>query len=204
VDYGDWASRYDADTQRFGWCAPRHVLGALPAWTPRGSDLRVLDLGVGTGQCSAPFLEVGASVVGVDASAAMLEQAAQRGAFSALVELELGTRPLEAAVGRHGPFDVVVACGVLHFVASLGALLAELRPLVQSSGVIAMTTIPPQPRGFGVKTNVVEPPTIADWLRDAGFEVEAQSSFIAYYDQADENDPVTYTLSVARRGVTHR
>lgn len=197
MDYGDWASRYDADTQRFGWCAPRHVLGALPS-TSWGSDLRVLDLGVGTGQCSAPFLKVGASVVGVDASAAMLEQAAQRGAFSAFIELELGTRPLEDAVGRHGPFDVVVACGVLHFVASLDALLAELRPLVEPSGVIAMTTIPPQDRAFGAKTHVVDSSIIADWLCNAGFEVEAQSNFVAYYDQADQNDPVTYTLSVAR------
>ena len=198
MDYGDWASRYDEDTQRFGWCAPQRVLEAVMARTSPRSGLRVLDLGVGTGQCSGPFLEAGASVVGVDASASMLEQAARRGAFSELVELELGARPLGDVLARHGKFDVVVACGVLHFVASLDALLVELRPLVEPSGVVAMTTIPPQDRAFGPKTNVVAASTIATWLHDAGFEVEAQSSFVAYYDQADENDPVTYGLSVAR------
>ena len=198
MDYGDWASRYDADTQRFGWCAPRRVIDAATARVPVHADLRVLDLGVGTGQCSAPFLEAGATVVGVDASRPMLEQAATRGSFAALTELTLGNRPLSDVMGAHGPFDVVLACGVLHFVGALEALLADLRGIVAVDGVVVLTTIPPQARAFGPSTHVVDSAQVLRWLSDAGFSVEDPEDFVAYYDQADQNDPVTYTLSVAR------
>ncbi len=200
MKYDDWASRYDEDTRRYGWCAPQRVIDAATERVPTGPELRVLDLGVGTGQCSAPFLAAGATVVGVDAAPAMLEQAAKRGAFSRLVELKLGALPLRDAVHEDAPFDVVLACGVLHFVRDLAGLLDELGPLVRPGAVLSMTTIPPQPRAFGPSTQTSPPAQIGRWLDRAGFTVHVQSDFVAYYDQADREDPVQYTLSVATLG----
>ncbi|MEM9460091.1 MAG: methyltransferase domain-containing protein [Myxococcota bacterium] len=197
MHYDQWAARYDEDTQRFGWCAPQRVLEAVLERLVPQPALRVLDLGVGTGQCSTPFLRVGASVVGVDAAPAMLEQARKRGTFAQLVELKLGEHSLGEALGPNATFDVVVACGVLHFVSDLEDLFTELRGLVEDEGLLSLTTIPPQPRAFGPSTRLRSPEVVASGLTSAGFSVQHQDPFVAYYDRADRDDPVRYTLTVA-------
>ena len=197
MHYDSWAADYDEDTRRFGWCAPQRVVEAITARVSVGPALRVLDLGVGTGQCSAPFLAAGSTVVGVDASASMLEQAATRGPFARLVALTLGERSLTDALRGQKPFDVVLACGVLHFVADLAELLHEVRALAGPGAVVSLTTIPPQSRSFGATTRLHRPDVVASWLNAARFRVVAQEAFVAYRDQGNPDDPVTYTLSVA-------
>ena len=157
MHYDSWASGYDEDTRRFGWCAPAKVVEAVSSRIAIDSGLRVLDLGVGTGQCSAPFLDAGATVVGVDASQPMLTEAARRGTFARLEALTLGEGSLARALGSERPFDVVMACGVLHFVADLGPLLADLRVLTRTGAIVSLTTIGPQPRAFGATTTLHPP-----------------------------------------------
>ena len=197
MQYDGWAAGYDEDTRRFGWCAPARVVQGITARVTITSHLRVLDLGVGTGQCSADFLAAGCTVVGVDASEPMLAQAARRGAFARLEALTLGERSLTEALRSEPPFDVVMACGVLHFVGDLGGMLADLRGLTRAGALVSMTTIPPQGRGFGPTTNLHPAETVRAWLERAGFVVAHQEPFVAYHDQANPDDPVTYTLTVA-------
>lgn len=199
MQYDSWASGYDDDTRRFGWCAPAKVVEAVSSRIAIGSELRVLDLGVGTGQCSAAFLDAGASVVGVDASEPMLVEAARRGSFARLEALTLGEGSLVDALGSATPFDVVMACGVLHFVADLGSLLADLRVLTRPGAIVSITTIPPQPRTFGATTTLHPPQTVQAWLEGAGLSVAHQEGFVAYHDQGNPDDPVTYTLTAATR-----
>lgn len=45
---------YDKDTIRCGWDTPKQVVNAAMAEIPLASWLRVLDLGVGTGQAANP------------------------------------------------------------------------------------------------------------------------------------------------------
>ena len=199
MHYDSWAAGYDEDTRRFGWCAPARVVEAVLDRVTLGPALRVLDLGVGTGQCSAEFLAAGATVVGVDASEPMLAEAARRGPFARLEALTLGEGSLTEALHGEQPFDVVMACGVLHFVTDLGALLAELHGLTRAGSLVSMTTIPPQPRTFGATTTLHPPDTVRSWLEGADFHIARQDAFVAYHDQANPDDPVTYTLTVASR-----
>lgn len=199
MQYDSWASGYDEDTRRFGWCAPAKVVEGVSSRIAIGPKLRVLDLGVGTGQCSAAFLDAGATVVGVDASEPMLTEAARRGAFARLEALTLGEGSLVEALGSEEPFDVVMACGVLHFVADLGSLVSELRGLTRAGAIASITTIPPQPRPFGATTTLHSPDSVASWIEGAGLSVAHQEAFVAYHDQANPDDPVTYTLTVATR-----
>ncbi|MEM6290555.1 MAG: class I SAM-dependent methyltransferase [Myxococcota bacterium] len=195
VEYQGWANRYDEDTRRFGWCAPQRVLDILDR--AEISATRVLDLGVGTGQCSRPLLEAGASVVGIDAASAMLELATGFG-YEALHEAKLGEVPLREVVGP-GSFDAIVSAGVLHFVADLDALLAETAGLLSPGGMLCFTTIPPQTRGFSDATHVRSREVVQAGLSAAGLTLREVERFVAYYAEGDREQPVEYEVFAAVR-----
>ena len=73
--YEAWAKSYDDRTSRFNWSAPDYLLKAVLGHALPKGNLRVLDIGVGTGQASVPYLEAGACVTGIDISEKMLEAA---------------------------------------------------------------------------------------------------------------------------------
>ncbi|MEN6479023.1 MAG: class I SAM-dependent methyltransferase [Anaerolineales bacterium] len=80
----------------------------------------VLDLGCGTGHFTRWFGEQGLSVVGLDASAAMLAQARAISAELALLRGDMEHLPF-----GDGAFDLVVLVTALEFVADPRAALAE-------------------------------------------------------------------------------
>ena len=76
-------------------------------------EVKVLDMGCGTGLVGQYLAERGfKSIVGVDASAGMLEQAAKKRAYTDLVEMFLG-KPDTFPPKFHNAFDVVTASGIL-------------------------------------------------------------------------------------------
>ena len=196
MEYDGWAERYDDDTQRFGWCAPEVVLEAVAAVGASTGD--VLDLGVGTGRCSVPLAHKGARIVGVDNSEAMLQQASKAGTFAALHCLELGATPLCPPLTR-GSFDLVVSCGVLHFVGPLAELFDEVASVLRSGGWFVFTSIPPQTRSFSDATHVRGSADVQAMLARAGFSAGEPNRFTAYYAQGDRNEPVLYEQWQAQR-----
>ncbi len=201
MEYDGWAERYDEDTQRFGWRAPEVVLEAAAAVGAKTDD--VLDLGVGTGRCSLSLARAGARVIGVDASDEMLAQATTSAAYAALHRLELGAAPLRSLLGE-ARFDLAVSCGVLHFIASLAELCAEVFELLRPGGWFVFTSIPPQTRSFSASTHVRAPDEVQALLLRAGFSVEVPERFIAYYAQGDRSEPVFYEIWRARRATQAR
>src|SRR3954447_14722873 len=85
AEYDDEASTYDADE----YPIPLHraFVDRLLELTPAGG--RVLDAPCGTGRWFAPIVESGRSVVGIDQSAGMLDQARRRGLAEALHQVGL-------------------------------------------------------------------------------------------------------------------
>lgn len=77
---------------------------------PPQAEWLVLDVGCGTGTGVAQYVEAGASVIGVDVSAAMLEKAAARLGDRAELHLTDG----DALPFDGGRFDLVTASTVLH------------------------------------------------------------------------------------------
>jgi len=193
--YEHWAPTYDEDTARLGWVAPAELIAAASAHVAPASWQSVVDLGVGTGQASAPWRDAGARVIGVDVSQAMLEQAARGdGRFFALVEHDLDCG-LPESVLRHGGVDLILSCGALHFVRDLAALLRAARAVLVPAGVVAFTYIPEQGRSFGPHTRVHATAEVGDWLEQAGMRVLEHREFIAYHG---DDGPVRYALAVAR------
>lgn len=200
--YDAWAPRYDVETAQLGWCAPARIHAALAEVSPPMPHLRVLDLGVGTGQASRPYLDVGAAVTGLDLAPAMLERAAAlRPGFFRLVEHDL-ERPLEAAGVAAASFDLVVGCGVVHFVRDLSGLLRGCARALAPGGVLAFTYVPPQSRPFSAATQVRAPASVEAEVTSLGLECLSHERFVAY-EQApsgveEGTKAVRYQLLVAR------
>ena len=99
------------------------VLGPQP-------DERVLDLGCGTGHLTADIAETGASVVGIDASSEMVEQA--RRTYPDLTIERADARDY----GPDEPFDAVFSNAALHWIpdADQDAVLATVAESLTEGG----------------------------------------------------------------------
>jgi 2-polyprenyl-6-hydroxyphenyl methylase/3-demethylubiquinone-9 3-methyltransferase len=103
----------------------RAVVGALGPLEGR----RILDLGCGKGRFAAHLRKAGASVVGLDGSAAMLAAA------PGLDRVRGSARRLPFAAGT---FDGVVAIEVLEHVGEIGPVLAEIGRVLKPGGRLAI------------------------------------------------------------------
>lgn len=113
----------EADAQRD---AIRELLGVRPGEA-------VLDIGVGPGMLASEMAAIGAKVVGVDVSDAMLALARRRFAFDG-VAVELVVGDCTALPFADGSFDVVVAIQVLEYVDDVGAALREAARILRRGG----------------------------------------------------------------------
>ncbi len=110
-----WAEHYDATVTGGGDAFPfagyEQVLDAAVDLAAVQPGLRILDLGIGTGNLAARFLELGCEVWGMDFSAEMLAQARAKWPELHLIEADLRA---EWPVAVPRPFERVVSAYVLH------------------------------------------------------------------------------------------
>ena len=133
--FDGFAEVFDQRLRDLEYQAPRLVAEWLRRECgPAKACLRLLDAGCGTGLC-APWLRPHARrLVGVDLSAAMLEQARRRGGYDTLIRAEL-TAFLEAT---EESFEVMVAADTLVYFGDLRPVLrAAARVLVPGGCLIA-------------------------------------------------------------------
>lgn len=110
-----WAAEYDrivpSFSGRFPFDGYEDVLDALVATAGTTQGMKVLDLGVGTGNLAERFVRRGCTVWGVDFSVSMLEKAREKLPHAHLLRGDLlGEWPLELP----GQFDRIVSAYVLH------------------------------------------------------------------------------------------
>ncbi|MFF9162011.1 class I SAM-dependent methyltransferase [Streptomyces longwoodensis] len=105
----------------------------------RGTKLRVLDLGCGTGASTAALAAVlpGAQITAVDASEGMLRRAALR-PWSASVRFVHAPVERLAEAGVSGPFDAVFAAYLLRNTADPDAVLTAAHRLLAPHGRLAV------------------------------------------------------------------
>ena len=199
LKYDNWAETYDQDTLKYGWSSPDYIIRSLIEHAPPKSYERILDVGVGTGQTSKIFLDVGAQVVGLDISKNMLELAnARYPFFHHLVQHNMDDPFCTVGVTPES-FDTIVASGVLHFAKDLPFTLNELAVALVPGGVLSFTFIPNQKRKFGDLTYLHEPSIVLKILHDQGMIILDSKQFVAYQDNGNPNDPVEYVLVTARK-----
>ena len=142
---------------------------ALPAPTPFarlvqlagvGPGDRVLDIGCGSGYSTAVLAELAATVVGVEATAALAETARTNLAALGIGNAEVVEAPLDAGAPGQGPYDVIIIGGEVASVPE--ALQAQL---ADGGRLVAVV----RGRGIGVAHRFVR----------VGDDVAAHASFDA-------------------------
>ena len=156
--------------------APEPPPSPAEAVVPSARRLRALDLGCGSGLSSLPLFDAGGSrisVVGVDLSPEMLEEAAKL-PFATLLCQSI-EEPLPDVLCPDGSFAVVLAVGVLEFVARPRALFAAVRRKLRPGGIFGFgLPCVDEERGeevgqeLGVR--VYEPTAVRALVAAAGFE----------------------------------
>jgi GrpB-like predicted nucleotidyltransferase (UPF0157 family)/SAM-dependent methyltransferase len=136
------AEQYDDYSEAYASHAEKSVTNALydrPAIVDLAGDVegkRVLDVGCAAGHLSALLAGRGADVLGVDASAGMVEVARRK--FGGVARFEVvdvsGPLPLP-----DGSIDVITASLVLHYLKDWGLMLAEFRRVLKPGGVLAFS-----------------------------------------------------------------
>jgi ubiquinone/menaquinone biosynthesis C-methylase UbiE len=182
TDYEALAPRYDEDRARWSF-PPDDVVAGLLASPALGTALRVVDLGCGTGRwleaqraayAGAPTVEW----VGVDPSAAMLEEAAAK-RLANLVRARAEDLPLE-----EGSVHYVASSYAFHHFADKDRALDEVTRILVADGAFRINNIEPAaaedwwvyryfPEAAEIDAARFWPvDRIADGLRARGFRVE--------------------------------
>jgi SAM-dependent methyltransferase len=132
--YADWSQTYDVPGNPLIHLE-ESVLHPLLDARPPG---RALDAACGTGRVSAYLAAAGHDVVGIDATAQMLEVARAK-----VPGVEFAHGRLEALPVADGSFDLAVCCLALEHCADIGPPIAELARAVRPGGRVVLTGLHP-------------------------------------------------------------
>jgi predicted TPR repeat methyltransferase len=173
AEFDSFAPRFDAKLASLEYRGPaivgRAVAALAPELPPRPA---VLDAGCGTGLC-APLLRAHrGTLVGVDLSPAMIEEARKRGGYDELVVAEL-----TAYLREHARcYDLVVSADTLVYFGELGDVLAAAARALRPGGAFVFTLERSEPgeaaAGFRLHPHGRYSHThdyVASVLREAGF-----------------------------------
>ena len=134
--FDQFAGSFDAHLATLQYRSPEHVADALRAALPApAAQFDIADLGCGTGLCGPLAKPWARSLAGCDLSAQMLERAAQRGAYDALVKSEL-VRFLDE---RPGAYDVLVSADTLIYFGELAPAFAAAQRALRPGGLFVFT-----------------------------------------------------------------
>lgn len=152
-------------------------------------DARVIDVGCGGGILTESMARVGARVLGIDLSQAVLD-VAHLHALEAGVALDYRCAAAEEMAQRQpGEYDLVTCMEMLEHVPDPAATLAALAALSKPQGDVIVSTLNRNPLAFAVAIvgaeyvarvlpkgtheylKFIKPSELARWGRDAGLEL---------------------------------
>jgi len=119
-----------------GYDVPEKLGATLREFVVAGHPHTALDAGCGTGLCGPYLRPLSRELIGVDLSPKMLEQAARRKIYDALICEEL-IAYLQKSPKR---FDLIVAADVMVYFGELASLVGALATALQPGGLLAFST----------------------------------------------------------------
>jgi predicted TPR repeat methyltransferase len=114
------------------------ILGQRPS-----GAFDIVDLGCGTGLCGPLLKPIARSMTGVDLAPRMLEAAARRGTYTALVEDDVAVFLQKSAPAS---FDIAVSTDVFIYIGDLREVFAGARKAIRPQGLF----------GFSIETSATE------------------------------------------------
>ena len=117
---------WSADTYERNARFVADLAGDVLAWLSPQPGERILDVGCGDGALTARLADLGANVVGIDASESLLEAARARG-------LDV-VRQDVLAMDYSGSFDAIFSNAVLHWVTEPARAIANMRRALTPNG----------------------------------------------------------------------
>lgn len=143
--FDEFAENFDQSLAQLDYQAPQLIQSILQKLIQRGaiaaSELKILDGGCGTGLCGPILHPLASSLVGVDLSRKMLDQAVARGVYTELIESELTEYLKSPPVQAPGinDFDLIVICDTLNYFGNLEAVLTYAHKALIRGGVLVFT-----------------------------------------------------------------
>lgn len=193
------AATFDAHLGSLGYQAPQRVAAAVRRLhgEPRRA-LDVADLGCGTGLSAADLRPYARTLLGVDLSAGMLEQARRRGLYDELLQQEL----VAVLAARPRAFELLVCADTLIYIGDLAPVMAAAAAALRPGGhlVFSIESLPDDaaqavcllPHGrFAHRADHVQAACAA-----AGLSLDAPEPFVL---RAEQGVDVPGWLGVARR-----
>lgn len=163
TQHDSYAADYDNQARAYNCFIGDVLFGLCYEYIQPG--MKLLDAGIGSGLSALPFAKAGLEVYGMDFSLAMLEICRAK-----RLAADLKQRDLQQVPWPYSPafFDVLVCCGVMHFIPELENIFSEARQVLREGGVFAFTT----------KVTVLEEDERQAYTRQivGGFEIFSHSS----------------------------
>lgn len=184
-----------------------------------GPNVKVLDIGCGTGLFAALALERGAEVVGVDATGPFIAEAKKRAPSIDFREEEMESLPFADA-----SFDVVCGFNSFQYAENMGNAFAEAKRVLKDEGKLAVmiwgnkedceaatylkalgSCMPPPPPGAGGPFALTENNRLQTVLAEAGFKVMHEIDLASRWDYPDKETAMNGLLSAgpAARAIEH-
>lgn len=113
---------------------PEQLYAQLKPYLTR-KDYTILDLGCGTGLSGLPFRSIAKTLIGVDASAAMLTQARLKKCYDQLIQQDIGQ-----ALNSLGLFDIILCVDTFVYFGPLQPLFQSIREHLTEAGLFAFST----------------------------------------------------------------
>lgn len=135
--FDNYAENFDHELMdSLQYRVPQTLYKALSTHLGDRWDLRLVDLGCGTGLCGRYFMPRTQHIIGVDLSPEMLKLAEKKHIYDKLIHADL----LTALTQWHTEIDVITAADVLVYVGELSPVFAACYQALAFDGWLAFTT----------------------------------------------------------------
>lgn len=128
---------YDTDSKEAGWDSPERAQRLVEPFIVSG--VKVLDIGIGTGQAVSGYADKGATVIGLDHDQAMLDTAQSVVGENGLLRQADINKGLPIA-DLENSVDVAQAVGVLEFAEDLPSVFGQVHEALKDKGVFVFTS----------------------------------------------------------------
>lgn len=174
------------------------IFGLCFEYVKQGDPL--LDLGIGTGLSSIPFVKAGMEIFGLDGSAAMLKECEKKRFAKELKEHDVENVPLPYSDEK---FQIVICCGMLHSFGDFAPIAKDVQRILQPGGVFAFSIAvldsdtekkdSKNPANFSQSISAWNTPIfqhsdqyVSDLVKKTGFTIEKEQKILVETGEKDE------------------